>query len=250
MKRHLFFCSLDHPHWWKNSPHAFPWCPCSTSYQSSRYQLPWVNITMHWVYHSTRYIPLLFLLNFTKTVLTSGLIYVIVVKKMSKFESALERPLESIQLASFSSHPLSFLSHLLPHCLCPTLYFLHCCSIVGSICHQLFRKRTSPLDWTRESGENRDENLSPRLDFRSSYNASFKIYFPPLSLVRCLSLMSSHWVWFLDDFFSFFQAEQVQMVVWMLQRRLLIQVLRFVYGNVQKWTYKSQDILGSLGCLL
>ena len=66
MNRYLFFCSLDRPHWWKSSPHAFPRCPCSTSYQSSRYQLPWVSITIHWVYHSTRYIPLLFLLNSTK----------------------------------------------------------------------------------------------------------------------------------------------------------------------------------------
>lgn len=30
------------------------------------------------------------------------------------------------------------------------------------------------------------------------------------------------------------------MVVWMLQRRLLIQVLRFVYGNIQKVACKRQ----------
>lgn len=43
----FLFRFLDCLHWWKNLLHAFLACLCSTSYQNSRYQLLWVNITIH-----------------------------------------------------------------------------------------------------------------------------------------------------------------------------------------------------------
>lgn len=155
-----------------------------------------MNITIHWVYHSTRYIPLLFWLNSTKTVLTDSLFYFIVVKKMSRLESAhfFWRPLESIQLASFSSQPPLFLIPcsfplFTPHPLRSAWLFylrLHMPSA--------FQEKNVPVRRYSRERQTSSLDLSSRPDFRSSYNACFTICFPQLSLVQCLSLMSSHTV--------------------------------------------------------
>lgn len=113
--------------------------------------------------------------NSTKTVLTGTLIFDsgeenVAIRERSKASG--KYPIGVILVPPLipSSSPL----------FTPTLHLLHGCSILGSICPDSREHRKSSLD------------LSSRLDFRSSYSASFKISFPQLSLVRCLSLMSSH----------------------------------------------------------